>query len=117
MAITAKRWWSSLGSITYREVLNTPGIARAHDLQRIVSYGLGVVIAILVDLPGWRAIPVLVIASVLLIAAIERLLTGRKVAPYVLAQVDQLMATVAVAIATASPLITLSVAVFISFAI
>ncbi len=117
MAITGQRWWSALGSITYREILNTPGIARAHDLQRIVSYGLGVVVALLIDFPMWRSIPVLVIASILLVAAVERILSGRKVAPYVLALTDQLLATIVVAIATGSPLITLVVVVFITAAI
>jgi signal transduction histidine kinase len=110
-------WLSALGSIPYRELLNTPGIARAHDLQRIVSYGLGVVVGLLVDLPAWRTIPVLVIASVSLLAAIERTVSGRKVAPYLLAQTDQLLATVAIAVATASPVITAAVVVFITAAI
>lgn len=117
MAITREGWASALSSISYRELLDTPGIARAHDLQRVVSYGLGVIVSLLVDLPAWRAIAVLVIASVLLLASIERLITGRKAPPYLLAQVDQLLATLAVAIATASLLITVAVVAFITAAI
>jgi signal transduction histidine kinase len=110
-------WWSKLVRVPYREVLNSPGIARAHDLQRVVSYGLGVIVALVVEIPTWRAVAVLTIAGVLLLVAVERLITGRRIAPYLLAQVDQTLASVAVALATASPLITFAVVVFISASI
>lgn len=111
------QWWSELACVPYRELLDSPGIARAHDLQRIVSYSLGVIIALLVDIPTWRSVAVLVIAGVLLLAAVERLITGRRIQPYLLAQADQMLASVAVALATASPLITFAVVAFISASI
>ena len=51
----------------YREVLNTPGIARAHDFQRIVSYGMAVALILLIDLPTWRINTVLLISSACLL--------------------------------------------------
>lgn len=117
MAITTMRWRGALASIPYRELLNTPGIARAHDLQRMVSYSLGVVVALLVELPRWRTGLVLVVAAAMLVATVERAIRRRKLAPYLLAQIDQFASTTAIAIATGSPIITVAVAIFITAAI
>ena len=117
MTIPNRRWWAGLAAIPYRELLNTPGIARAHDYQRIVSYSLGVVVALVVDIATWRAAAVLAIAGVLLLAAIDRLVNRRRIAPYLLAQADQALASIAVALATASLVITFGVVVFVAAAI
>jgi signal transduction histidine kinase len=98
----------------YREVLNTPGIARAHDFQRIVSYGVAVVLCLLIDLPEWRANTALVISVTMLSGAVWRLTRGSTKRPYVLAWTDQLAAGMCIALATASPVITTAAVVFIT---
>ena len=101
----------------YRDVLNTPGIARVHDFQRLFSYGVAIVLAFLVDLPSWRTTPVLIIASVMFGGALWRLVLGRIRRPYLLAQADELLAGIAIALATASPVLTIAAVIVIAAAI
>lgn len=98
----------------YREVLNTPGISRAHDFQRIVSYGVAVAISLLIDLPAWRANTALVISAAMFAGAVWRLARGTTKHPYLLAWTDQLAAGTAIALATASPVITTAAVIFIT---
>lgn len=109
--------WQRLSSVAYRDLLNTPGIARAHDVQRLVSYGVGIAVALAIDLPAWRSPLVLAIASVLFAAALFRLGTGRGPAPYPLAYIDQLGTAIFVGVATGTPILTLGVVLFISIAV
>ncbi len=101
----------------YRDVLNAPGIARAHDLQRLISYGIGVAVTLIVRFPGWRAPAVLAIATSLFLFALWRVLKGRVVPAYPLAHGDLLLAGTAIAFATASAAITIPAVVFIALAI
>lgn len=117
MAAQAKNWLIALKGIQYRELLNTPGIARAHDLQRMVSYSLGLVVGLVLDLAPWRTAAILTITGVQLLATAERLFRRRKIAPYLLAQLDQLLSVLGVAAITGSPVITLAVVAAITAAI
>jgi hypothetical protein len=98
-------------------VLNTPFISRVHDFQRLVSYGVAIVLAFLVDLSNWRTTPVLIIAAIMFSAAVWRLATGNLHRPYLLAQTDELAAGTAIALATASTVLTLAAVVVIAGAI
>ncbi len=117
MIITLKKRWAMLVAVPYRELLDSPGIGRAHDLQRIVSYGTGVALGLAVHMPPWRTIAVVGIAGVMLILAIRRTITKRAAPPYPLALADELASGTAVAAATASPLITVAVMLFIGLAV
>lgn len=74
-------------------------------------------LAFLVDLPSWRTTPVLIIATIMFSAAVWRLATGRRHRPYLLAQTDELAAGTAIALATASTVLTLAAVVVIAGAI
>jgi signal transduction histidine kinase len=111
---TLKTGWATA---PYRDVLNNPGIARAHDMQRLVSYGVAVVISFVVRFPGWRGPALFVIAAALFIFTLWRLAAHRKVPAYALAQSDLLLAGIAIAIATASVAVTVPTVVFIAVAI
>jgi signal transduction histidine kinase len=104
-------------SSPYRDVLDTPGISRVHDFQRLVSYGVAIVLSFLVDLPSWRTTPVLIIATIMFSAAVWRLTTGYLHRPYLLAQTDVLAAGTAIALATASAVLTLAAVIVIAGAI
>jgi hypothetical protein len=108
---------NGLGSVGYGELLDTPGSARAHDLQRLVSYGLGISVALIVTMPAWRTAAVLGITSSLLLLALIRIVTARKTAPYPVALTDLALTGVAVALATSSLVITLEVLAFVTSAI
>jgi signal transduction histidine kinase len=90
-------------------LLNSPGIGRAHDLQRLLSYGVGIAAGLLMDLPWWRAAPVVGIAAVLFLAAADRLRGHRLTTPYGVALVDMWLTGLVVALATGSVLITAAV--------
>lgn len=115
-------WWARLSAVPYREPLNAPGIARAHDFQRLVSYSLGLFISLVIDMPAWRVVAVAVLSGGLAAAAARRLVARSTPAPYTLAITDIVLAPVLVAVATASPLITggviglVSLAIAVSFA-
>jgi signal transduction histidine kinase len=106
---TIERWSSRVRAVPYRELLNAPGVGRAHDAQRLLSYGLGVVLSLIIDMPPWRAGLILTLSGVMLLATARRLAKGPSTAPYVIAMSDQVVATSLVALATGSPLITLGV--------
>jgi signal transduction histidine kinase len=102
-------WWARLGAVPYRELLNAPGIARAHDFQRLLSYGLALIVGFVIDLPGWRIAVVAVLSATLLYAAARRFVTHRRPAPFRLALTDLGFASLIVAVATGSPLLTAGV--------
>lgn len=114
--MTSRRW-NAFESIPYREVLNAPGIGRAHDVQRLFSYGLGIAVGLILDLPAWRALPVVLISAAMFLAALIRLTTKLDTNPYPLAQADLLLASIVVAVATASLPISVAVAGFVAIAI
>ncbi len=107
MVSTFTQWSSRLRAVPYRELLNAPGVGRAHDLQRVLSYGLGVVLSLITDLPQWRTFLIFGISAFMLLATVRRLVNGPSQAPYVTSMADQIVATSLVALATGSPLITL----------
>lgn len=107
------RW----ATVPYRDVLNTPGIARAHDMQRLMSYGIGIALSLIIRFPGWRTLGVLTIATSLFLFTLWRLLRSRVVAAYPLAHGDLLLAGTAIAFATASAAITIPAVAFIAVAI
>ena len=107
----------TITSVGYRPALDTPGIGRVHDAQRLLSYGLAVVAGLVVDLPVWQAGVLTGTGLVMFLAALYRLATERTTNPYLLAQTDNAIAGLAIAIATTSPLLTLAVGLFISGAI
>ncbi|MDJ0960073.1 MAG: HAMP domain-containing sensor histidine kinase [Acidimicrobiia bacterium] len=107
MPSTPATWSSRLRAVPYRELIDAPGVGRAHDLQRLLSYGLGVALSLVTDLPQWRAVFVFGISAIMVLATVRRLVTGPSQVPYVTAMVDQVVATSLVALATGSPLITL----------
>lgn len=81
-------------------MLNTPGISRAPDFQRIVSYGVAVVLSLLIDLPARRADTALMIAAAMSSGAVWRLSRGTTRHPHYLAWTDQLVAGTAIALIT-----------------
>ncbi len=104
-------------STPYRDVLNTPGTARAHEYQRLVSYGVAIAVSLAVGFPGWRMPVVLGIAILMFGGALWRLIADTKISPYGLAQLDLLLAGVAIASATASLAITTAAVAFIVVAV
>ena len=108
MVSTFQRWSSRVRAVPYRELLNAPGIARAHDTQRLLSYGLGVGLSLIIEMPRWRSLIIFAISLVMLLATIRRLMTGPSSSPYLIAVFDQLVATSLIALATGSILITLT---------
>jgi signal transduction histidine kinase len=101
--------WGRLGTVPYRELLNAPGIARAHDFQRVLSYGLGLLVAFVIDLPVWRMGAVVLLSGGLLYAAAHRLVTHHRPAPFRIALGDLGLASLIVAVATGSPVLTAGV--------
>ena len=117
MPSTPARWSSRLRAVPYRELINAPGVARAHDLQRLLSYGLGVAIGLIVDMSGWRKGAVLALSLAMFLAAARRLAVSPRSAPYSLALTDLFAASAIVAFATASAPVTLAVAGVVVIAI
>ncbi|MDJ0953891.1 MAG: HAMP domain-containing sensor histidine kinase [Acidimicrobiia bacterium] len=106
-----------LRDVPYREVLDGPGITRAHNFQRMASYGSGLVLAMVVDMPRWRIVTVAAICATQIALAAMRVARDKGAAPYPLAQLDQLAAGVAIAAGTGSFLITTAAVAMISAAI
>ena len=117
MESTPAEYTGRLAAVRYRDLLSAPGVARAHDIQRVLSYGLGVTIGLIVDVPQWRATFVLVVSSWMLAAAVWRLATRRTIPPYPLALVDLFASGLIVAVLTGSILVTLAVVGVVTLAI
>ncbi len=108
---------SRLRDVPYRELLDSPGINRAHNFQRMASYGSGLMLALIVAMPQWRIVTIVAICATQIVLAVMRVARDKGSAPYPLAQLDQLVAGVAIAVGTASFLITTAAVVMISTAI
>ena len=103
--------------IHYRGVLNTPGIVRTHELQRLVSYGIGSSLPFIVSFPGWRGPTVLGLCLTMWLWTVFRLVTGRQVNTFILAHIDLFAAGLAIAVGTASGPITIVATLAIDAAI
>jgi signal transduction histidine kinase len=106
-----------LGEVRYREPLDVPGIARAHNFQRVFSYGLGAVAVAALELDTWRVVVVGATCVVSVLVAARRLATGRQLAPLPAALIDLLLSTFVVAVATGSAGVTLLVALVVGAAV
>jgi signal transduction histidine kinase len=112
-----KGWLADLSSTRYREFLDVPGIARAHDYQRVFSYGLGGIAVVALGASPWRVTVVVAVCALLTLLAGRRLILRREPAPLPLAIVDLVLATVVVAVATGSAAITLLMPTIVGFAV
>ncbi len=108
---------SRLRDVPYRELLDSPGITRVHNLQRIASYGSGLVLGLIVTLPQWRLVTIVAICATQIALAARRVARDSGAAPYPLSQLDQLAAGIAIAVGTTSLWITTASVVMISGAI
>lgn len=115
--MAASGWLLRLSSLRYREFLDVPGIARAHDYQRVFSYGFGGIAVIALGASAWRVTVVVTVCALLALLAARRLVLRRHPAPFPLATLDLVLATVVVAIATGSVAITLLISTIVGFAV
>jgi len=104
-------------AVPYRPGLNAPGIQRAQDLQRLFSYGVAVTAALVLDLTGFQKAVICGTGVIMFTIVLHRVISHRNSAPYVIAQTDHAVAGLAIAVATASPLIVLAVGLFITVAL
>jgi signal transduction histidine kinase len=113
----ARELRASVRAVPYRHAYDAARLRRAHDLQRLISFSLGTAAGMLVDMaPATRAVFV-AICVLLLAFTVRRLVSGSTAAPYVLAQTDHAAAGLAIAVATASPLIVIGVGLVVGSAI
>jgi signal transduction histidine kinase len=96
-------------AVPYRPGLRAPGVKRAQDIQRLFSFGTAVAAALVLNLTAFQKIVICGTGLVMFAVVLHRVLTRRDSAPYVVAQVDHAVAGLAIAVATASPMIVLAV--------